>query len=116
MENKDLDNFEWVKARAACSLVVLFERLKMDLKNDVDERHALLSKECPYRFTLVTNSKSVKVLVEGPGVSGSVEFRLESPAIKVFTASGQLIHIATPTLNDKGDCRLKVGEQECEPW
>lgn len=69
MEDKDLDNCEWVKTRAACSLAAIFEKLKIDLKKDVDERQVLLPQGCPYGFKLVANSKNVTVLVEGPGIA-----------------------------------------------
>ena len=82
MEDKDLGSFEWVKARAACSLAAIFEKLKMDLRSDVSERQALLPQACPYAFKLVVSSKIAAVLVEGPRINGSIEFRLAETTLE----------------------------------
>jgi hypothetical protein len=76
MENKDMDRFEWVKARAACSLAAIFARLKMDLQKDVDDRQDLRPTGCPYDFKLVTNGNIATVLVEWKGINGAIEFQL----------------------------------------
>ena len=36
-------DFDWVKARAACSLEVLFQQLRVAVKRDVDSMNAVLA-------------------------------------------------------------------------
>jgi hypothetical protein len=110
------DDFNWVKARAECSLVVIFEKLKLGLRADVEKRQALLGPDSPYKFNLVIDSTNATVLIEGRGEQGSVSFRLKKVSIQVFNSNEQEILTAFPTLNDKGECRLKINNQERELW
>ncbi|MGB2604357.1 MAG: hypothetical protein WBC78_12235 [Candidatus Sulfotelmatobacter sp.] len=113
-----MDDFNWVKMRAECSLPAVFERLKAQLQQDVDERKTLLERgpEPHYGLKLVINGKNAAVVLDGNGSQDSVLFRLADTAIEIIHRSGKVLCTATPTLNDEGQCRLIVEGKERELW
>jgi hypothetical protein len=108
--------FDWVSARSACSLVAIFEQLKMQLQEDVAKRQALREEMAHYGFRIVGKDRRWAVVVEGTGIYDSVLFILTDSGIEVTDKDGRLRFKATPTLSDDGECRLKVGDQERELW
>lgn len=110
--------FDWVTARAECSLVVTFEKLKLQLRDDVDKREAILraGPEANYGFKLVLDRKGAAVVMEGNQIHDSVLFRLTDKAIEVVDNAGKTRFAATPTLDDEGQCKLSVNGQELELW
>jgi hypothetical protein len=112
-----MTDFDWVTARSKCSLGVLFEVLKAELQEDVDKRMALFGgAPSNFGFRIASSNNSVSVLLEGIGVRDSVVFQLTATAIEVKDRSGALKLSATPTLNDNGECRLKINGEEKELW
>jgi hypothetical protein len=112
-----MSEFDWVTARSECSLVTIFERLKLQLQDDVDKRMALRG-EAPfnYAFKLVIDGKGAAVVLEGPGLYDSTLFRLTNKAIEIMDKDGKVKFAATPTLNDDGECRLSINGQELDLW
>ena len=110
-------SFDWVTARAACSIGSLFEQLKIQLKDDIDTRQSL-AKGPPfyYGFKYVAENNTVAALLEGHKLHASVVFRLRNGVIEVLGADEKVLFTAAATLNDEGECRLKVADQELELW
>ena len=108
--------FDWVKARAACSLQVVFKELELDTRHDVDG----IREERPdtaAEFEFLVTDGGFSVMRQGKMRPDSIDFTLEGDRIvaKDPRLGGTSI-TATLTLNDNGDCRLKVGNQELEQW
>jgi hypothetical protein len=112
-----MGGINWVSARATCSIGSLFEQLKIQLKSDIDIRQALV-KGPPFFFAFryVAENNTVAALLEGHRLHESVVFRLNDNAIEVMDKDHKLLLTAAATLNDEGECRLKVGDQELELW
>ena len=115
-----VESFDWVKALSACSVFEVFERLRLQVKSDVETRDA--QREMPrdqhYAFGFVSNGREFSAVVRGHKISGSVIFSLDIPSqsIKVRNEKDVLLLDATTTINDEGECRLKVKGQERELW
>jgi hypothetical protein len=115
MNGETQNNFDWVKARADCSLGQVFKDLKRGVKRDVEAANKI-SADQPHSFAVssedgcfsVTRSSSVELPL-------SVEFRLKHDGIE---ASGDLATDFTIglTLNNDGHCMLKVNGAELEQW
>ena len=111
-----MPDFDWVTEYARCSIGALFEKLKLQLQEDVDKRQELRGSGPSYKFVLLHNSEKATVLIEGNNVHESVVFRLSGRAIEVVDDEGNVRFTATPTLNDEGECRLKINGEEKELW
>jgi hypothetical protein len=108
-------DFDWVRARAECSLHTTFVRLESGVKSDVDAR-----KEIPPANSEGVSFKASKegdrlvvTRTEGSEVR-KVEFSVNQNAILV--AGDTANFEATPGLNITGDCTLMVEDQELELW
>lgn len=116
-----MSDFDWVTARSNCSLAIIFERLKASVQEDVAKRQELTPKsEFGYRYGFRTDlgPNRISVVLEGPAVTEpeSLVFYLRKDSIEVVDGKGALKFKATPTINDEGECRLKVAGQEKDLW
>jgi hypothetical protein len=110
------ESFDWVTARAACSLARVFEKLKLQIQDDIKARNALRPPGAHYAFSVVEGgSKAFSVLVEGKNVHVSVRFDLDDEKISVYSKDG-VTFTGTVTLCDDGECRVKIGDQEHDLW
>jgi hypothetical protein len=109
-----LSQFDWVKARAACSLYKVFEELKRSVNDDVLAINAEQCKGQPARFFFEVESDK-KFLVFCETASGSIDFVCSDTGITVF-GYGKSQFTATITLNKDGQCKLRVGSEELEQW
>jgi hypothetical protein len=109
-------SFDWVKARAACSRQVVFKELELGARNDV----ASIREERPDsagEFEFLVTDGGFSVMRQGKMRAESIDFTLEGESISARDPRpGGTSITATLTLNDKGDCCLKVGNQELEQW
>lgn len=112
-----MSEFDWVNACANCSIGLLFEQLKAQVEKDIDARQAL-SKGPPYYygFRFKVENDTIIALIEGQRLHRSVTFRLSGNAIEVIGGDGQLLFSGTTTLNNDGDCQLRVSGDELELW
>lgn len=112
-----MSEFDWVNARAKCSLGLLFEQLKAQVEKDIDARQGL-SKGPPYYygFKFISENDMIIALIEGHRLHKAVTFRLSHNTIEVMGGDGKLLFSGTPTLNNDGDCRLRVNGDELELW
>ena len=115
MEDR-IENLDWIKERAACSLALVFERLKTEIKADVDERNAIRPERAGYKFVVDAKGNVIIVAAESNRPYIAVKFELFDNAIVVKDKSEAVKIEATLTLNDRGECKLRVKGQEREFW
>jgi hypothetical protein len=113
---------DWVKARAECSLAKVFQQIRLGVEGDVKSRNAQRPSIPSYVFETAIDDDAVVVIVKSTSDSGSLRFpqsvifRLTDTSISVRDKNDKPMFEATLTLNDEGECRLKVGELELEFW
>jgi hypothetical protein len=110
----DLENFDWVKARAECSLFGIFLRLRSNAEEDVANANEIF-KDIHRRFGFVSDAKSFTVF-EDVSPRRNVTFKLNADNISVSNGRGKEQFSATLTLNKDRECRLLVGEEEMDLW
>jgi len=117
-----MNNFDWVSARGRCSLGEIFEKLKLDVASDVEQAQARRPVRdgmlAHYGFKCVVSDSGDKitVFVNGNNIRRSSSFHLTEDSIEVLDQSGHVKFSAMPTLNNKGECRLRINEEEQELW
>jgi hypothetical protein len=112
-----MTDFDWVTERHRCSPLAVFESLKIELQSDVKARNAVRGEDRYYGFeSTVVQGDSIVVIRNGNNISDSVTFSLEDGKIVVYDRKRTPLLEATLTLNNKGECRLKIKGEECELW
>ena len=106
-----MEEFDWVTERQKCSLVSVFESLKMQLKQDVAIRQNQLHPG--YGFCFDEGHSYAVVRLEG---DKNATVRFEVGRSIVCTYDGTQVFTAAPTLSDDGKCRLKVNGKELDLW
>jgi hypothetical protein len=105
---------DWVKERAACSLARVFQDLHMGVQGDVRKMNEIRKEEAfgtrptdrPNRFIAFRMDDLMRV----------VHFALEPTLIEIRDGvSGQSFDVGI-TLNDEGQCKLRIGGDELEQW
>jgi hypothetical protein len=115
-DNPSKPNFDWVSARSRCSLMQVFETLKLQVQEDVDIRTKLRPALAEYGFKFLPNADRFTVYLEANRPHWSVVFTLTDKQIEVRDQDNNLLIEATVTLNDEGECRLRVKGEEREFW
>jgi len=110
-----MEDFDWVRARAKCSSVEVFERLRLQVKADIEVRNKLLADQRG-AFSMVEpeNKPSFSVILCSNPLLG-ITFNLVEEKITV-DHKGHPLFESTLTLCDDGQCRVKIKEQERELW
>jgi hypothetical protein len=112
----NMQDLNWVEARSLCSPVAVFEKIKLQVEEDVRVRNASLGGSRT-QFRFIANGGSFVVAMDAPGVVGrGVKFILTQTGIEVLDAKDKKLLEASLTLNDDGECRLKVDNLEREFW
>lgn len=116
------ETFDWVRARAACSLERIFLVLSETAAGDVRAANELR----PSRARFEHKSLDRKFLVirqeDAGGVTqaASVVFELQENGIAVRritpARAPEPIFTAKPSLTPEGECLLEVGRQQLRPW
>jgi len=114
-------NFNWVKSRADCSLAVVFKSLEHGVSEDVKVANGLVGSS-PIRFSLVQGSRQFSVIREEGATALSpipttyeVNFIIEGQEI-VISRENRAFLRASLTLNNEGECKLKIGDSELDQW
>ena len=109
-------NFSWVKARHACSPYAVFQFLQLGCQRDIEERTTLrpLEHMALYSFKVEAEEKSFLVL-RGGARPASVRFMWSDAGISVSRDLRVFLE-GTLTLDDQGECRLKVGNEPLSFW
>ena len=110
-----MENFDWVTARAKCSLVEVFEKLRLQVGVDVQTRNKLLSDPRDAFSVIESEAKPSFSVIVPSNPLPSITFSLSDERIGV-SHKGRLIFEATLTLGDDGECRLKINGKERELW
>ncbi|HEV7676478.1 MAG TPA: hypothetical protein VGQ12_18250 [Candidatus Angelobacter sp.] len=113
-------DFEWLAARAACSPVKVFEQLRMQITQDVELRNKMCEKQ-GWKFAMHNESAIFAVFLDSTAFHREnpyriVRFRLEDRRIMARYGDDTDIFIATLTLNDDGECRLRIKDKNYELW
>jgi hypothetical protein len=112
--------FDWVNARAKCSLQEVFKELEHGAREDVEIAQSLVSIQDNIKFSVTkTTSRRFSVnRVDDPfvGLMRSVDFACEQGTITAYNDKDEVIVKGNLTLTDRGHCKLKVGDEELFPW
>jgi hypothetical protein len=106
------EGFDWVTERAACTVNSVFESLYIEIKSDVE----LANGKRKQQFGVNRNGGVITVFQENSSPPRSVAFGISGVVIFAEDSRSRKRTEATLTLNDKGKCRLKVGDLERERW
>lgn len=109
-------DFEWINARAACSPVKVLEQLRLQVSHDLELRNKMCE---GYKFAMHGEGAAFSVFLDSifhrQVPYRTVRFRLdggkiiaEYPETEIFTA--------TLTLNEDGECRLRIKDKNYELW
>ena len=112
------ENFNWVRARSICSLPTVFKELEQGVRDDIETRQSLFHPSVPVRFTVASIGQrrfSVIRAVENSPTE-SVDFTLTNDGITAQDDEKAVCITASIALNDRGECRLKVGDEELNQW
>jgi hypothetical protein len=118
---KPPSDFDWVTARAKCSVADMFETLRQLAKAGVERINTFRGGTNPngprFRFeeTEPLPHRGFTVWDTFSYQRRAVDFRLRTETIHVSGAGREVIQ-ATLTLNDFGQCRFKVGYDELDAW
>ena len=114
--NHEMGDFDWVKARAECSATEIFGKLRVQIQKDV-ERWKALKVNSELKISMDNEAGVFAVSVEGVAVYRGVRFILAEDAIVVDgIAPEKRMFLASVTLSDDGECRLKVAGKEYDTW
>ena len=105
-------DFDWVTTRHKCSLVQMFEAMKVMAERNVATRNALIAGGGRTVCSFSTQSTDVFVVT---GFGRGVSFCLCPDSIDVQSDQDTVTHL-TLTLTDSADCKLKLGDDNLEPW
>jgi len=107
----------WVRARASCYPEHVFKQIEVGVQDDIDVVNSDRNLEDPARFMLQKNSSGnfFTVYRTVNRVMREVKFHLTKDGLHITTDAGEKID-ATLTLNNYGQCRLKVKGEELEQW
>lgn len=110
--------FDWVKARADCSLLCVFNELRLGVEEDIKTMNAMppLTEYPVPQFDLRANTMGDHFLVFRTDNAGMrVTFNCERGRIAV--TKGEKPFAITLTLNNEGRCKLRVdGGEPLELW
>jgi len=110
------DDFDWVSARAECSLKRVFAKLSLDVQGDVAIREEFSRKTLDGRtFRWQEAARGFLVSRTVRQDDKHVTFVLGDDAIEV-SGHGVGSFSASLTLNCEGKCRFSVNGQEVESW
>lgn len=110
-----MDQFDWVKARAECCMFNVFVKMKAEIEADIETRMEQLKGYARLIKLVPTGAESFAVTLTGNGLtSRSVSFAKVGETIVI--RDGDVSTVASLTLNDAGECRLKVGDLERDSW
>jgi hypothetical protein len=119
MSDKIPPDFEWVRARAACSPVKVFEQLRLQITHDLELRNKMCEGQ-GYKFAMHVESTVFSVFLDSifhrDNPFRMVRFYLDGERIIARHANETDIFTATLTLNEDGECRLKIKDSNYELW
>ena len=115
------DEFDWVSAQAQCNAASMFERLRTQVREDVQRRNGLLGRTDGWRYEFETEDDAFEVsrvtgsLVD-PKTSAVVTFEKTGQRIQIHSEDIDVDLTAIVTLDVGGVCRFVVGEAIYSDW
>jgi hypothetical protein len=113
------ENLDWVVRRSQCSVVKIFETLRLQIEGDIQSRNDSLSpaQKNAFQFGLVADAGVFSVYLENFNAKrASIAFKISEGKIIASMSNGDTLFEAVPTISDDGKCRLKVNGSERELW
>jgi len=110
--------FDWVTERANCSIAAVFAKFQTGVANDASTWNTLPD-SASRKIDIVEAAPVFKAVRRGVPSAGLwyVQFTCDAAAIRIRSNDDAIRIDATLTLNNAGECRLKVGaNQELELW
>jgi hypothetical protein len=112
-------DFDWVTARAECSISRMFVRLQGQVKADVERRNSLLSANERLKFLVdVHGDAEFSVKREGTGQEepGTVRFRRNESDIGIASNDGKLTLTVTLMVDHLNECRFVANGDQVDEW
>ena len=117
---KPSSDFDWVTVRYSCSPAAVFQKVRLEVEEDVRKRNEQCPKDRGYEFSVVIghSATAFTVLVSGDSIDQKVvKFSLTRRGITVHKDGSSKPNIeASLTLNNDGECRLKIDDSEYDFW
>ena len=110
-----MSDFEWVKARAACSVEEMFKKLQLEIEQDVKTRNELRPEHPHYGFKTTAAKDSFAVIRMGNNIGSNAAFFCYADRIEVKRDEHPLF-TAKVKLNDDGECVFEVNGEEKHSW
>jgi hypothetical protein len=113
-----LENVDWVTARAGCSAMHVFRKMKEEVRRDVEIRNRLRGDAPTFVFKFSDAGQSFTVALEGATTPASVTFGAQGDRIVATDQAGAPIAEATPVMSAEATCTLAMPghDQPCEDW
>jgi hypothetical protein len=111
-----MSEFDWVAARAECSIERVFQQIRMGVESDIERMNKLRPANADYGFKIVLSEGKIAVVRQGYISPRSVTFTRARNGISIVNDEGKVTMEATLTLSDDGECRLKINGREREFW
>ena len=109
-----MSDFDWVTARAECSLKSTFHALYEEIKSNVQTATKLNGKA---KFnTLYQHNKVIVSREEDDDEVESIVFELTATAIMVTQIPDKILFSALPSITREKVCRLEVNGEPLEVW
>jgi hypothetical protein len=116
-KEKRPSDFDWVTMRAQCSALNMFGLLQADAQKNTDTMEALATaRGTPLGLQCIVNTGSFVVVRRLLVGEIGVRFTLSDDQILVESQGVDVHFSARLTLNNDGECRLLVGEEELDRW
>lgn len=111
-------DFDWVTVLDKCSPAGVFEKLRLQVEEDVKVRNELMSPHgrMTNQFLTEQNGGTFTVLLNRSENCRRVIFELAKKGVTVRNEKNKVIIDAAFTLNAKGECRPEIEGKECEFW
>ncbi len=111
------DEFDWIAVRWDCSLTAVFEKLKAQVRMDVENIQRRRPEGAMNKIEFTNNGNHfIVVLSAQQRILDAASFTLKDNEILVSNKDDKELFRAVPSIDDEGDCILKIGEKECELW
>jgi hypothetical protein len=110
-------DFDWVKARADCSVALMFERVRIGVEADAKARNKMAEGKEGQIFRFFEEGDVFGVLRSDGATRHRMKFEIAGASIIVkLDDRQQPVLSGSVTLCDDGQCRIRVGEKELELW
>jgi hypothetical protein len=111
-----MSNVDWVSKRSSCSLLKMFQTLKLEVEKDVELRKSIRPEGERFGFQFAQHGDSFSVAREGNRREdfATVTFQLTDNTIYV-DQNGRASNVMI-MLNNDGECKFKINDEEYESW